>query len=88
MFLWVLTCCVSRVALGKHFPGDVVAGVCIGAVIGKSGFPIQPAMGWERTILGSIFTIESAIQVFDSTLQELWRYIAHTARGAYLHPHN
>ena len=63
VFCWVIICCISRVALGKHFPADVVAGVCIGAAIGKSGFPIQPAMGWERTILGSLFTIESIIQV-------------------------
>jgi membrane-associated phospholipid phosphatase len=35
MYVWVLSAAWSRVALGKHFPSDVVVGITIGAFLGQ-----------------------------------------------------
>lgn len=63
--------CWSRVALGKHFALDVAAGLAIGVTCGNSGLPTTLPSGMLRTVLGSIFTLES---IFISGT-ERWRKI-------------
>ena len=34
LFLWAITTCYSRIYLGAHYPGDLLAGAVIGSIIG------------------------------------------------------
>jgi undecaprenyl-diphosphatase len=52
--LWIIgsLVCFSRIYVGDHYPGDVLAGVVLGMVIGRNAYKLQLAAetAWGRII--------------------------------------
>lgn len=57
---WASAVALSRVALGKHYLGDVLAGLALGAAVSSSGYPTEcsPA-GPGRVALASLFSLQA-----------------------------
>lgn len=66
--LFALLVCVSRVAVGAHFPSDVVGGAFVGATI-----TVLLAMLWSRARYGFARTSEEKLLARTGAIRRLWR---------------
>lgn len=70
--LFAILVCVSRVAVGAHFPSDVVGGAFVGASV-----TVLLAMWWSRARVGFIRDAEGRLVARTAAIRRLYR-----ARGS------